>query len=593
MAEQILNLKVCDPAMGSGAFLVEACRQLAEELVAAWDREGRLQEIPSDEEPLLHARRLVAQRCLYGVDKNPFAVNLAKLSLWLVTLAKAHPFTFLDHTLKTGDSLVGVTRAEIGEFVQASNISNAPVFSLFKKQVNQAKIYRDEIGKLGDGDDNQKRDRFEKAEQELEEARLTGNVAIASFFAADKDKARKEKREEFSTKVNYWKLGIVNKSEIEGIAQSLHSLEKPVIPFSWEIEFPEVFERENRGFDVIVGNPPFAGSVALATSAGSHYTAYLREVYEGSGGKCDLVAFFFRRAFNLLRQQGCLGLIATNTIAQGDTRESSLSVILEQGNGEIYEARKRFFWPGIAAVIVTTIHLTKGKFLGAKLLDGKQVDRITAFLLSNGGNTTPAALSERMCQAFLGNKPGSRGYIFEPNPHPEANDIDLLPTYLKCENNKEVLRSYLGGSDLTTSPQQAPGRWIVDFGELSEEQVCKFSELYKLIKLKVKQNVQRSNWWQFSRSAKELRRALSEQRPSRVLVTGESTNSFVFAFQNPEIVFSNSIVVLLLESYAAFCLLQTRTHEVWTRTFSSTFKDDLRYVPGDCFETFPFPKRRN
>ncbi|MHC0068529.1 type IIL restriction-modification enzyme MmeI, partial [Nostoc sp. UIC 10890] len=107
--EQILELKVCDLAMGSGAFLVESCRQLAEKLVEAWNKQNVLPEIPIDEEPLLYARRLVAQRCLYGVDKNPFAVNLAKLSLWLATLAKAHPFTFLDHALKWGDSLVGLT----------------------------------------------------------------------------------------------------------------------------------------------------------------------------------------------------------------------------------------------------------------------------------------------------------------------------------------------------------------------------------------------------------------------------------------------------------------------------------------------------
>ena len=107
---QILDLKVCDPAMGSGAFLVESCRQLAECLVTAWDVHSAMPEMPPDEEPLLHARRLVAQRCLYGVDKNPFAVSLAKLSLWLVTLARDHAFTFIDHALKHGDSLVGLTR---------------------------------------------------------------------------------------------------------------------------------------------------------------------------------------------------------------------------------------------------------------------------------------------------------------------------------------------------------------------------------------------------------------------------------------------------------------------------------------------------
>ena len=114
--EQILDLKVCDPAMGSGAFLVEACRLLGDELVKAWHVHDCVPVIPPDEDELLHARRLVAQRCLYGVDKNPMAVDLAKLSLWLVTLAKDHPFTFLDHNLRCGDSLVGLTQAQIAAF---------------------------------------------------------------------------------------------------------------------------------------------------------------------------------------------------------------------------------------------------------------------------------------------------------------------------------------------------------------------------------------------------------------------------------------------------------------------------------------------
>ena len=112
--EQILDLKVCDPAMGSGAFLVAVCRFLADLLVRAWHAHNLVpKDIPPDEDEILHARRIVAQRCLYGMDKNPMAVDLAKLSLWLATLAKDHPFTFLDHALKCGDSLVGLSKSQI------------------------------------------------------------------------------------------------------------------------------------------------------------------------------------------------------------------------------------------------------------------------------------------------------------------------------------------------------------------------------------------------------------------------------------------------------------------------------------------------
>src|SRR6202047_3246692 len=101
--------------MGSGAFLVEACRAIGEPLVKAPGKnQGKQQTTPGDEDEALHARRLVAQRCLYGVDKNPGAVDLVRLSLWLVTLARDHEFTFLDHALKCGDSLVGLTARQIG-----------------------------------------------------------------------------------------------------------------------------------------------------------------------------------------------------------------------------------------------------------------------------------------------------------------------------------------------------------------------------------------------------------------------------------------------------------------------------------------------
>jgi hypothetical protein len=117
--QEILALKVCDPAMGSGAFLVEACRQLATKLILAWEAHGGAPAVAREEDLETFARRMVARRCLYGVDKNRFAVGLAKLSLWLVTLSRDQAFTFLDHALRHGDSLVGLRRAQIVRFTWA------------------------------------------------------------------------------------------------------------------------------------------------------------------------------------------------------------------------------------------------------------------------------------------------------------------------------------------------------------------------------------------------------------------------------------------------------------------------------------------
>jgi hypothetical protein len=206
--EQILNLKVCDPAMGSGAFLVEACRALAAKLVEAWARHPEKKpKIPADEDDELHARRLVAQRCLYGVDKNPLATDLAKLSLWLATLARDHEFTFLDHALKSGDSLVGLTQAQIAAVHWDQSKPGLPLFQqMLKDRVTEAMKGRAEI--QGAPDDIARaiqEQRHRSLEARLKEIRLIGDAVIAAFFAADKPRPREMKRAE----VESWLTGLL------------------------------------------------------------------------------------------------------------------------------------------------------------------------------------------------------------------------------------------------------------------------------------------------------------------------------------------------------------------------------------------------
>jgi len=105
--DQILDLRICDPAMGSGAFLLEVCRQLSTELVRAWERTGDATNAYQGQDMTLHARRLVAENCLYGVDKNPRAVELARWTLWLATASPDAPGVFLNEHLRVGDSLIG------------------------------------------------------------------------------------------------------------------------------------------------------------------------------------------------------------------------------------------------------------------------------------------------------------------------------------------------------------------------------------------------------------------------------------------------------------------------------------------------------
>jgi hypothetical protein len=256
-AALLLDLKVCDPAMGSGAFLVEACRQLGDTLVEAWRSGGEMPAIPPDEDEVIFARRLIAQRCLYGVDRNPVAVDLAKVSLWLVTLAKDHPLTFLDHALRHGDSLVGLSRRQIeafhwanGELRIASGAATRHSPLATRQQGFEVMRVREHVAKAAElrrrireaGEDvpeGDLRDLWEDAQRELAAVRLFGDLILAAFFEGEKPKEREAKRTKYTEDVAN---GHAERHR-ERLEEWRHA-EQPLAPFHWEIEFPEVFERE-------------------------------------------------------------------------------------------------------------------------------------------------------------------------------------------------------------------------------------------------------------------------------------------------------------------------------------------------------------
>ena len=460
---QILDLKVCDPAMGSGAFLVETCRQLADALVDAWGAHGEMPVIPPDEDEVIHARRLVAQRCLYGIDRNPTAVDLAKVSLWLSTLARDHPLTFVDHAFRHGDSLVGLSRRQIEAFHWLPDTQ--PLQAGFevmrvREHVAKAAALRRRIREAGEEvSDRERHDLWRDARDELEAVRLFGDLALAAFFAEAKPKQREAKRLEFADAV------------VDGEAiRYLSWLEErrhgnpPLAPFHWEIELPEVFDRENPGFDAFVGNPPFAGKNALAAGNVAHYPDWLKTLHEGSHGNADLVAHFYRRAFNLVRDGGALGLIATNTIAQGDTRSSGLRRICEHG-GEIYRATRRVKWPGEAAVVVSVLHIAKGGYAGGKVLDGANVGTITAFLFHQGGHADPARLTRNAGKSFVGSYVLGMGFTFDDtDTQGVASPLAEMRRLIEDNpRNREAIFPYIGGEVVNTSPTHAHHRYVINF----------------------------------------------------------------------------------------------------------------------------------
>ena len=521
------------------------------------------------------------------------AVDLAKMSLWLVTLAKDHPLTFVDHALRHGDSLVGLSRKQIEALHWDSG---SPILEGLgvREPLEKVTALRKRIREAGESvSDWEVRDLWDHAKSELDKVRLLGDLVIAAFFEAEKPKDREGKRAGYVSAVVSGEA-----DRYHGRLEEWRHAERPLVPFHWEIEFPEVFERENSGFDAIVGNPPFLGGTRISTVAGMTYFQWLTCMFPPCEHLCDLVAYFFRRAFGLLRARGTFGLIATNTISQGDTREGGLRTILHQG-GQVYAATRRFRWPGSVAVVVSMVHVSKQCPATAAFLDGKWVPRINAYLTEGTNDESPARLSANPYFS-LGSKIYGQGFLFADGD-PECTPLNVCDKLLQKRPDLESrIRPYIGGEEILSHPRQMYHRYVILLSDLqSEADLEEWPELRDIIRDKVKPGREilgnnpnniplKRKWWAFQAHRPELYERLASMR--RVLVTSQVNPRFGFTLMPADWIFSQKAVVFCIESYSGFGTIQSRVHEVWARFFSSTSIELMSYTPSDCFETFPFPK---
>lgn len=585
--EQVLDIKVCDPAMGSGAFLVEACRQLGDVLVDAWHAYDEVPKIPPDEDEVVFARRLIGQRCLYGVDRNPIAVDLAKMSLWLVTLAREHPLTFVDHALRHGDSLVGLSRKQIEAFHWAQG--ERPTTQLseqLKEQIAKVSVLREQIRNAGeDSSDRELHNLWDEAQFELGKVRLYGDLAVAAYFEGETAKEREAKRSEFV------------KAVLSGVAaryrdwlEELRHAEPTLAPFHWEIEFPEVFSRVNPGFDSVVGNPPFAGKNTAALANLRNYVSWLKLVHEDSHGSADLVAHFFRRSFDLLRQAGTFGLLATKTIRQGDTRSTGLRWICTHG-GTIFAAVSRHKWPGRAAVTVAVVHVKRASPGGPVTLDGKRVEFISAYLFHAGGHDDPKRLAANVGKAFKGCEIGSLGFLLDN----DAPELKQLRAIARGPGIGPLVKPYLVGEELNSSAATEALRQVLDVDLWDAHTMAQYPAVLNFLSSRVLPDLlQRgevedthAEWWHFRRPSNQFREAARQF--ARLLAISEVTAQFGLAFIPTDWIPSHRVKLFAFDSPSAFAILQSRIHEVWARFFSSSLEDRLNYSPSDCFVTFPMP----
>ena len=604
----LLELKVCDMAMGSAGFLVQVIRYLSERLVEAWDilnpegsnpdlrktpegqpasgKPGELIIPADDEERLVLARRLVADRCIYGVDKNPLAVEIAKLSIWLTTMDKGRPFTFLDHALKCGDSLVGADEDMYRKWAYSLKSAQFTLYltSLeeFTTAARQKRKELESFTVLDVRDAEHKAELLKEADAAMARVKLGCDLLVGVHLLGLKPT---EQETLFSHLL--WDYVAGEPMDTPDAQRALHAARKERA-FHWPFEFPEVFATEGRGgFSAFVGNPPFIGGKRIGNVLGDSYNNYLKSLFSKSKGAADLCTFFFRKAHNLLRLGGTTGLLATNTISQADTREVGLDVITKGENGSIFNAITLIVWPGLANVHVSLVHWIKGIWHGIYFLDGKLVEGIDSRLVPMKRNIGKPNRLMTFCEKTSGGT-GLLGIGFVITREEAQEWINRDHKY------SNILLPYVNAQELSSLWDSNPKRYVINFGDMDEQEIqdypLAFARVVDLVKPerdKLTRQIHEKCYWKHWDKREDLYKEISKL--SRVLVCPIVTKHLPFIFLPIGWIYSKELAVFPTEDASHFSYLQCTFHSIWARYQSSTLKSDLSYSISDGFRTYPTP----
>ncbi|MFH9706534.1 Eco57I restriction-modification methylase domain-containing protein [Streptomyces luteogriseus] len=626
-ADQILDLKVADIAMGSAAFLVAACRYLADRLIEAWESEGRADAMAyragravdavtaadAEQDPVVvEARRQIIEHCLYGVDINPMAVEMAKLSLWLVSMDPGRPFTFLDDRLVAGDSLLGVHDMEQIQSVHMKPTGQTDVLAEQARQlVDQLTRERLAITAIKGVDLpalQEKRERLEEVNRHSRRLRLVGDLIAGAALATCASGRVPWYEEEGGERVRdlfpraAWIVqrimedGVEDDSEVVRAARATAeewlgaelpegALERR--PVHWPLVFPEVFTRRG-GFDAVVGNPPFLGGPKITPSSGLAYRQQLVSYVSRGISKTntDLVAFFLMRCSALVRVGGLLGLIATNSLAQGDTRAVGLDQLLTHG-WKINRAVKSRSWPARSAALQYCAVWMSSEDINPCVLDGRQVSGITASL---SASSRVANLVYQLHQegrvSFVGHHVNGVGFLLE-----ESQVQELIA---KDTANSDVLFRYLIGQDVNQVPGSVASRWIINFKDWDLQQAEQYPDCLEVVERLVKperlgrnRSAHARRWWRFADYREGMERALVAW--SRCIVMALVSKTVMPVMVPADQVFSHKLAVFASDDPALLAFLSSSVHYWWSLDRGSTMKADLNYSPTDLFETLPRP----
>ena len=617
-SDRILDLHVADIACGSGAFLVAAARFLGRELVEAWTREGALQQGTRPADLERQALRQVVARCLYGVDINEMAVEMCKLSLWLVSLDKDKPFSFVDDKVFVGNSLLGITdlRQLKAQHIDPAAATTQRLFELDRtgayagsldvdtvvKRVTERR--QDLASEVSSTDPARSMTTKQRLQHENEEElKLLTRVADAIVavglnpeVGAKPGKPLNEACRDLAVA-----LGRAFPAEGEGDDTMLEALLErgltPTVPtdyerwhcLHWPLAMPEVMEQG--GFDVIVGNPPFLGGNKLTGALGVNIRDWFVEsIAGGRKGSADLVAYFFLRAFSLLNGCGVLGLIATNTVAQGGTRKVGLDHMVDSGFTITRAVRSRS-WPSHGANLeFAAVWGTRGAVssLTTMVCDDELVSRISSFLKPAGrADGKLECLAENVGAAFIGCYVLGKGFILESE--------EARRWIAEDPRNMEVLFPYLIGEDLNSRPDCSASRWVIDFNTRSEEEARTYGLPYGRVLERVrcerarnKRKPRRDYWWKFAENATGMRKAVANL--NEVLVIALVSKAVMPVRVPTGQVFSHRLAVFATDRFADQAVLSSNFHWFWVVVYSSTLETRVNYSPSDAYVTFPRPE---
>jgi len=616
---ELLDLKICDPAMGSGAFLVQACRWLADRLLEAWDAaeaQGRLvcvdglvkeaddviEPLPRDaEDRVIVARRLIAERCLYGVDVNHLAVELAKLSIWLVTLAKGRPFGFLDHNLRCGDSLLGIHRlGQLAELSMTPGRKGEQTRPLFGQNIEQAVREAIELRQqLRSMPVRDIRDVEAMAHLDADARhRLSVPIDLADAFVGDVFAAGGSAvalknalvsltiQADQAIKGDQEALAMMHRRSVAALSTDLPADKPERRPFHWPLEFPEAFGREARGFDAIVGNPPFSGGRLIGRRFGMAYQEYLKLIRNGVVGSPDLCVYFYLRAFSLLGANGCFGLLATKSITETGSRVVCLDQVIDMG-GIVYRGCSRMAWPGNAAVVVSIAWVARNGWHGKKVLDDRTVSAINGALEEDFQIKRPLKLKALKGTFSQGQDIMGRG--FELTVEERAEMLAVDPS---CA---EVIFPLFNGQDLNTMPRLEPYRWVIYFRDWPEEQARKYGAVFRRVEELVKPyrdgltgQIHQDCFWKFWNLRPALMREVAAHET--LFASAIVTKYVTFRKVPTNNIYNTKTKVYFLRRWSEFAVLQSSHHQEWAFWTCGTLgASTLNYSTSYALETWAMP----